>query len=388
TASAPNRDVGASPNKDVGARYFDTTGHTLDAGFVSLFQELGGETVVGAPIAEAEAYDDQVIQYFENVGMVRNMGAASSEARLLPLGAAALKEFAGHTVEGFRILPGREIVLRPFQLFVVPLGGEAIFGRPLSEPYLTQDGAIEQVYERAILYSPENAPGESYLRPLGAQLGPPDATVGPSVDSDSIYFSSTGHNVRWAFAYFFLNHGEERILGRPLEEAKLDGAFLSQRFENVVLRYDFTLPSHLAVQLEPLGRDAYVQRASAGAQPIPPDPDLASTPPPAANVWVTVQAWAEHPSLPSFVPQRIIVRVSRPDGTPWIGARPIVAVTTAARGTFFPLVQPTDVQGSSVLVLELADLLPGEIVNFEVAIAGEEGIGYAFGQFAAPLDAP
>lgn len=369
-----------------GQTYFPATGHTLHPGFARAYEDLGGQQVLGAPIAEVAFREDRVLQYFENAGLYRDLDAPPSEVRLLAFGLAYRAARPPEVARDLRAVLPPDVRSRPFGLFLDQHGGERIFGRPLTEPYLAPDGAVEQVYEGAVLYSPAEAPGEVRLRPLGRSLGPPAPPAEPAPEPEAIYFPETGHNVRWAFAEFYRAHDGQRLFGLPLEEAHPEGETLRQRFENVVLLYRYDLPPHLAILLAPIGR-AYRPPVSPQATALPapptPTPPAAPTPLPLAQV----ETWVAHSVLPPGRTQEVFVRLRLPDGRPWTGVRPVVALQTR-QGVTYIEGPPTDAQGISRTLVVLQNLVPGEIVTYEVAVASETGLGYALGQFAAGVPSP
>jgi hypothetical protein len=377
-----------SPQASDGTRYFSSTGHLLYAGFAQAFEDLGGEAVLGAPIAEVKFRDGRILQYFENLALFREESDAPSDVHLLALGLATHPERSAFMVGTVNYVLPPEIMLRPFADFLDRFGGESLFGPPLTEPFFTQDGAIEQIYERAAFYSSVREASTVRLRPLGEALGPAEAPVPQADDPDGLYFPETGHNVRWAFAEFYRNNLGEQLLGLPLEESHIEGGRLVQRFQNAVLTYQYDLPSHLAVQLAPLG-PAYLGSVDAGV--IPPTSVHPGTTPtsvtPSEPVIVKVNTWPEQPMSPVGSPQWIWIEVLLPDGSPWNGVQPLLVVH-GPRSDFYPSVPATGVEGRTSLVLLLDDLKPGEIVNYDVIISGEFGIGHAQGQFAATWSTP
>ncbi len=357
------------------AAYFESTGHTLDARLQAAYESIGGESVAGAPIAEAILRDGYVLQYFEALGMRLRPESPADEVEFLAYGYAAREAIR---VPAGVILPP-DARSRPFALFLDPYGAEAVFGRALTGPYAAADGALEQVFANAVLYAASDSPGSVRLRPLGAALGEADpAVTGPS-DTVGLYIPQSGHYVLWAFVNFYRAHGAEAVLGLPLEEGKTLEGVLRQRFENVVLEYRPELPPHLAVQLAPLG----VDYAANGTQPDVP-PAAVVTPAPAQAACEGVASVTTQPELailPSGGLQRLSVQVQRPDGSTWSGVTPIVVVH-APGGDLYPVVPPTDGDGLTAAALSVDGLRTGEIVNYEVVVAGEQCTGYAIGQFA------
>lgn len=358
--------------------YFETTGHALDPRLLSAYQAAGGMDVAGAPIAESVLRDGYLVQYCEALGLRLQQDAADSEFGYLAYGYASL---FGRTAPPGTLLPP-DLRERPFALFLDPYGGEAVFGRALSDPYAGTDGAVEQVFANAVLYAPADSPGSVRLRPLGAALGDPEAPVtGPS-DTVGLYVPQSGHYVLWAFANFYRAHGAEAVLGLPLEEAKTANGILRQRFENVILEYRPDLPPHLAVQLAPLGVDYVVVGAGplGSAGPVPATAPAIAT----CSGIAGVTTAPELAILPNGGLQRISIQVNRPDGSPWAGVTPIVVVH-APTGDLYPVVPPTDDHGQTAASLNVTGLRTGEIVNYEVVVAAEACTGYAIGQFAGGL---
>jgi hypothetical protein len=360
------------------ALYFEATGHALDPRLLAGYESAGGEQVAGVPIAEAVLQDGYLVQYCEALGLRLRQDAGEDEFEFLAYGFAALDGPRAPT--GTALPP--DLHERPFALFLDPYGGEAVFGRVLSEPYSGADGALEQVYANAVLYAPSASPGSVRLRALGASLGDAEPPVtGPS-DTVGLYMPLSGHYVLWAFANFYRAHGGEAVLGLPLEEAKTVSGVLQQRFENVILEYRPELPPHLAVQLAPLGLDYAI---AGGVQTGQENGSIITAPTIEACEGVaSVSTQPDLAILPADGLQRISVQVQRPDGTPWAGVTPIIVVHVLS-GDLYPVVPPTDSNGLTAASLNIEDLRTGEIVNYEVVVAAEGCTGYAIGQFAGGL---
>lgn len=374
---------------DEEALYYSSTGHTMYTGFVQAYELLGGLDFAGAPISEVKFQGGIILQMFENLGLFRAEDDPPSKVKLLSLGLAVSPESISELdAEATYTLPPN-IRPRPFAAYLDRYGGESLFGRPLTGPYVSADGAIEQVYERAILYSPDYDPDNVRLRPINEATSPAQAPVPPAEDPDVIYSAITGHNIRWAFARFYRANQGEKLLGLPLEEARLVDDRLVQRFQNGTLEYDQSLPAHLAVQLSTLSQDVLPSAVFAPAPSAP--PTLAPKVDPVdrwSPIMASVVTWVERPILPIGEPQRIHIQVARGDGSSWAGVIPLIAIHTQA-ADIFPTAVPTDANGEIALTVRFEDLQPGEIVNYEVAVAAEQAIGYAMGQFIAhprPID--
>jgi hypothetical protein len=372
------------PPADPAARYFESTGHTLYADFAQTYFDLGGERVAGAPISEVKRYDGRSIQYFENLGLYREEGEAPSEVRLLALGLEACGERCIPRAQTLTYLLPPYILERPFASVLDRFGGERLLGAPLTGSYLAPDGSLEQIYQRAVVFSPSHNPVDLRFRRLGEMLGPADPPVLPSYERGSTYFPETGHNVAWAFADFYAAMQGDLLLGLPLEEAHLEGDMLVQRFQNGILEYHYDLPAMLATQLASLG-DLYLASLPADAISSLAVPIQPTSPPLAYPLQqsVTIETHLRYAFLPVGEAQEITVRVLH-DGIPWSQVTPLIVVHSP-RSDFSPEVEATDAEGTTSVLVALDDLRPGEIVNYEVIVSGEYGEGYAFGQYIAGL---
>lgn len=381
------RDLGLAepavpPAETQAADYFPATGHTLYAGFAQLFDDLGGEAVVGAPITEVAFRDGRIFQYFENLGMTRAENASPADTRLVALGLAAHP-----TTPGFGVDPqvpdlaglGRE---RPFASFLDPLGGEARFGQPLSDPYLAADGALEQIYERAVVFSMDGSSLHAAFRPIGALQGTAGEAVSDSNEPGGLYFEETGHNVTWAFADFYRQEDGEVVLGLPLEEAVLEADNLRQRYENGILTYRFDLPPELAVQLAPLGRAYLAQFPPPTAEPTPPEPDeRALIPDPGVGDSLQVEAVLGSAILPPGENQSVRVTVRDAGGSPIEGSVVSLRIIRRTRERRVSL-PATDPEGVTTYSWLDSNPMPGEVVTLVVRAPAGDRSGETIAQYA------
>jgi hypothetical protein len=369
----------ASPQADLEKQYFLSTGHTLDERFLWTYESIGGESIAGAAISEAKSGNGRTYQCFENLALYQEEEPASSPIRLMALGLAAYPEGAQTLPEGFSAALPPTLHSRPFGRFLDRIGGEALLGPPLTEPFIAQDGFLEQVYERAALYAPNYDLSQVRLRPLGALLGAAEPAVAPG--EEGLFFAETGHNVSLAFAAFYDALPGDNLLGLPMEEAHLEGERMVQRFENAVVEYRYDLPAHLAIQLSPLG---IYYLATLPADVLSSSPQLPTTTAPtlSGGLSVSIEIQVEYPILPPGEQQHLTIRILLSDGTPWVGVVPLLIVHGPG-ADFYPDAPATDSTGTSSLTVEIPGLRPGEIVNIEVAVAGIYGMGYAMAQYAA-----
>ena len=166
-----------------GSVYFAETGHNLAEPFRSRWEQAGGVPILGAPLSEERWTTGAggVLQTFENITLLFDAGAeppfdvrgqrldktlwldlAPRSAFARPEGCATADCLfvaeSGHTVSG------------AIAAFWQTYGGEALFGKPLTEPFQDEGalGALRvQLFENAVL---EEYPEGVRLRPLGRQL--------------------------------------------------------------------------------------------------------------------------------------------------------------------------------------------------------------------------
>jgi hypothetical protein len=360
--------------------YDPDTGHTVYAGFAGLIRRLGGRDVAGGPISEVAFRDGQIVQYFENLGLVRPENASPDEARLIALGLIYHPPADSFGLDTESVVLSGSIRERPFASFLEPYGGERLFGQPLTDPYLADDGALEQIYERAVVFSSDGSARTAELRPIGSALGPAAEPVPDVKEAGAIYFSRTGHNVQWAFADFYRAHDGRRVFGVPLEEAWLQGEVMTQRFENAVLRYRFDLPVESAVQLAPLGR-TYLETRPAPTAATSNLTAGASVAAEGAQQDLALEAALGAPVLAAGDEETILLRVTRRDGSPVAGASVVVRWVAGERERekALPL---TDEDGRTSSSWRDADTFPGEIINVLASARHEAAYGLAMLQYA------
>lgn len=363
-----------------GETYDSETGHTVYTGFEGLYDKLGGKAVVGGPISEVVFRDGQIVQYFENLGLYRPENASPAEARLIALGLTYRPPAGSFGLDTESVLLSGLIRERPFASFLAPHGGEALFGQPLTDPYLAEDGALEQVYERAVVYSPDGSEQGAALRPIGSWLGPAAESVPPAEAPGTIYFDETGHNVQWAFADFYRAHAGRRLFGLPLGESSLQGEVMVQRFENAVLTYRFDLPPALAVQLAPMGQAYLASRPAPIAEAVSPA-DVALPAAEGAEQDLQLAAALGAAVLAPGDEQTITLRVTRSDGSPVEGV-PVVLEWIGRRSERKKTLVATDEDGRTSWSWRDSDASPGEIVNVLAGAKQGEAHGAALLQYA------
>jgi hypothetical protein len=252
----------------------------------------------------------------------------------------------------------------------------------LSDPYVAEDGALEQVYERVVVFGEDPSSTEVRFRPIGRQFGAASPAVPMSAETGAIYDDSTGHNIQWAFADFYRANRGRVLLGAPLEEARLEGTRLLQTFENGGLVYDYDLPPDLAVQLAPLGEAFLAGHPAPSSSPTVeqlPSP-TATALPPALSGDLIVQVTLEKLVVAPSENQNVTVRLLDSNGDPIAGVRPSI-VWYAAEGSGTDDAPPTDQEGRTTFALKV-EARPFEIITVYVNARLDGRRGAAFAQYA------
>lgn len=128
-------------------------GHNIYPEFNKKINSLGGLNAVGLPLTELRLNQKKhrYEQYFENLGFYQMADDPHGPVFLLAFGAWRCGELCAVTPPlNSRIdIPVKKVA--PFVIFIENVGIEYT-GFALTEPYLSQDGNLEQVFENVILF--------------------------------------------------------------------------------------------------------------------------------------------------------------------------------------------------------------------------------------------
>ena len=192
--------------QEEGGRYFSETGHTLDARFVSFFEDHGAEAVLGYPITDSfiDPATGWRIQYLENarLELAPESGSARVVVRLAALGEALGGWDApldpvrdpGATESACRTYAETgHSVCHAFLDYYLANGGPAVFGYPISEFQLEGERIVQHFQAFRFDWYPEDAgPMPVRLAALGRehfqQMGYDPALLRPSLPSDILLY--------------------------------------------------------------------------------------------------------------------------------------------------------------------------------------------------------
>lgn len=133
----------------------------------------------------------------------------------------------------------RHVVRGEFLKFFDARGGLAIFGYPLTEPFI-QNGLIVQYFQNARfeLHPANPEPYRVQLGLLGVDLKYERPRVPPPLASRlRHYFSETGHTVSHAFLEFFKAQGGIDVFGYPISEMYYEDGRIVQYFQRFKMEW-------------------------------------------------------------------------------------------------------------------------------------------------------
>jgi len=383
-----------SPPSQPNTYYVD--GHIIFNDFLSLYNRLGGSSVVGSPLTEMHYNLERkrYEQFFENLGFYRLESESNTSVHLLAYGAWKCGKRCRNSS------PGNSSVVLPnhigeeFQEAVSRLG-PGFTGFAISKPYYTPDGYLEQVFENMVLVIDPESPGSVILRSVTSSLGYlPDPPVLPKDGDVYTFITATGekgYNVPNYFSDYLAQHGGLEVAGQPIgEEILVQDKVYRQCFTNLCLERREDFPEYLYIRPSPLGymyhqlpvkplKDSN-NRANTQTTSTPPSiadsesSESVSTavPSPVTNEAreITLQIW--EPLVSSGQSQEIKVRILE-NGAPLPYAEPflILVLPDGERKTYH--LYPTNSNGESTIEVDPIMAPNGTLVPYQACITDISG---------------
>lgn len=349
-------------------------GYQIPYYFAEVYNEMGGAATVGKPITNAFQNLDkqQVEQYFENVGFYHRFDDPPGVVNLLPYGAMACDDrcLIDRVVS---VLPENSTHIQtPFASGLDRIGGEEVFGEPLSQARDLGNGLVEQVYTNAIVYGPVENPSALRFKPITRQLGmfavspaPRDPTqtkvVFHVVDGD------LGYHVPEIFEQFIALHGGMELSGQPIADTIFyrDEQIIRQCFESYCLDYYPDAEAAYQIRLAPLGK-RFVE-APNGLEPT-----VATEPVKIERL--VLEAGEVYPEVQNDQPQEIRAYVYDPDtGQPKVGIQTQLKIIMPDGSEFLYNLPLTGEDGwASIVIAPLPSLPNGIQIPYVVCIIPPE----------------
>jgi hypothetical protein len=271
----------------------------------------------------------------------------------------------------------------PFADFYRQMGGAALFGHPLTEPFRAEEeGPLLQYFQTMRLefdgqQVDQQVDQQVRITPLGewafAGVGEGVEIFAPPPDTRSRTFAQTGQAVWDEFLTFYESNQGEILLGLPLSSQLNEGGMRVQYFENGRLEWHPELPTRQRVQLTLLGQAHFqaemaiiYQQISRNAGPIS-----------AADLThVDIIASVRAPILYAGDQQILYLTVLRPDGRVVSDVRATATVIYDDVRLVYNLGQ-SDAEGKIQARLPLDDVPAGRQVLLDIRVyaPGDREIG-------------
>lgn len=401
-------------------------GHIIFAKFVPLYDNLGGENVVGKPLTEVHYNQERnrIEQYFENLGFYLPGGDLESPPRLLAYGAWACEDMCGSTFpplnsiidvpkapsesappEEREVQEQEEAAWSYFympliaqnavieQVFNKALGwfkfnlpiihralpdrtllreavnrlGSDFTGFALTNPYLTPDGKLEQIFENVVLRVGIQQEPPFELRPLpellGISVGPLEAPSDDPVMEFYVIEGDKGINVPSYFWHYLELHGGEQVSGPPITRFEpLDDHVYWQCFQNLCLEEHRVTPDGLLIRPVALGyqyKDHFYQ---------PPETPLPEPP----GTELSIQVWESSPFVASNQEQKIEVSVQQ-NNNPLPGVEPVLELIRPDGSSKLYPFDPTGQNGRTSLTLPPIQAPNSMLIPYQICVPSQNG---------------
>jgi hypothetical protein len=227
------------PPTQEGLRYLN--GHVIFEDVVPFYEKLGGARFVGRPITEVHFNPEtrRYEQHFENLGLYQLEGESPGTVHTLGYGAwkCSVSCRQGPASNGLVILPPK--VGAQFTETVLALGTD-FTGFALTDPYMTPEGVIEQIFENVALAADPSGPGRISLRAITERVGiAPEPLIASEYSSDMVFYpiqAGRGHHVPIGFLEFLAGHGGMETSGPPITAfSQISEEVFRQCFTNLCL---------------------------------------------------------------------------------------------------------------------------------------------------------
>lgn len=317
--------------ENVGGQYVG--GYQIYEKFVPLYNRLGGESVIGKPLAEVHKniLKERYEQYFENLGFYWIDGDTDDAVYLLAYG----DWMCGQKCDDQSVRDGLIEVPTRFALPVREKAEElglGFTGLALTEPTLADDGHVEQIYENVLMVLDLNTREVSLGRlpePVGIAREAPNT---PNPMPGMVFVpteGNLGYNVPLLFDEYIRNYGGYEFIGKPITHVfRPDSETREQCFTNICL-------------YERLGVDGRMQ-----AVPVPVGVDLLKL-----LGEITVGSWEMYPILSPEQGQEIGIIVMN-GGKPVKGAASDLTIWMPDGEVQTFQLPPTDENGETHLKLD------------------------------------
>jgi hypothetical protein len=341
-------------------------GHYVSPDFWMLFESLGGEAIVGAPVTE-EKYQPayrRYEQYFEGLGFYRFED--STDVHLLAYGVWV----CGSRCTSPRVMNAGPIDIKPYidPTFtpLVRILGTDFTGFPISEPYISRDGMWKLIFENVVLVANgPNVPDTGKLARLSKELGISTQPMRASSGAADVYFYAVDGNLGYDIPLHFWNyiqvHGGINIFGPPIGhyEPFLNSQSHHQCFVYLCLMDEVLWDGRVSVHPEPLGY-AYKQLLY--------EKESVKDEPSSFGWAVTMRVWELYPVISADLEQVIGVSITNNDA-PLSNVTPKLTLTMMDGSKKEIAMPATDASGQSTVRFDPTYAENGTLIPYTVCIS-------------------
>jgi len=346
-------------------------GHIIFDGFVPLYRQLGGARFVGRPLTEVKFNPEKqrFEQYFENLGFYWIENDPVEKVSLLAYGAWKCDSKCRHQTPVAAQIQLSSIPStldgRAFREVVSRLGAD-FTGFALSDPFIGDQGKLEQVYENVALVEDPNSPVKVSLQPLPEKVGIQSGSMEAYNGIEGMVFwaieNDQGYNVPQQFINYLTLHGGVEVSGPPISELNLqDNQLFRQCYQNLCLDYHLAndIPAEIRIRPAPLGQaylDLYYPTIGSGFSESQ------------ALHEISLQVWERYQFGGSNQAQEIGAMILE-------GKKPLRSIEPSLtlllpdgiqKSYYFP---PTGEDGQTLLTLDPIEAQNGTLIPYQVCIS-------------------
>lgn len=334
--------------------------------FLPLYSQLGGESVVGRPLAEVQFNPEKkrIEQHFENLGFYQLIDDADEEIFLLAYGVYVCDMSCPYAPRDSAIIERGINLPEPFASAVNFLGTDFV-GRRLAGPHTADDGNTEIIFENLVLYVDPNDSERVIARPIIEFIGFEAHDPVERLDTDSVIFfiieDGLGHNIPVLFNDYLAQHGGLSVAGYPISEIfQLEDNVTRQCFANLCLDYYSNREDPLKISVAPLGSiyKSYTIRSDGDARIL----DVPTAP---AELQLTVRE--EYPFITSQQEQIIYITIYD-EADPLMGAEPILTLMLPDGTQSIYRFPTTDENGVTFIIIPPIAGTNGTLVFYEICV--------------------
>lgn len=341
-------------------------GHYIYPKFEKVIKEMGGIEVVGNPLTEVRYNHIELRyeQFFENLGFFYREDE-QDVVYLLAYGAWKCGTKCSNPAPlNSRIdIPIKKAV--PFIIFMHEVGSE-FTGFALTEPFIANDGSLEQVFENVVLYINPDYPDRVNLRNLPELVGYQHDQLEPPLTNESYFFfpldGDLGFNIPIQFLEYIKTRGGFKNSGAPIKHATLNNSNETQQcFEAICIRESEDAYKNPVINPLPLGylyRDKlfFSQNNLTVMQEQETD-----------NLEISMSIWESYPMVSSELNQEINLIIYN-SSEPIKDVRPVLIVMLPGVEEVVYQMPPTNQNGESRIQINPVKVSNGTLVPYQVCI--------------------